>query len=200
MLELLTDKHKSLLLSFAKTKKLSFVILLCDRMMPELNSYFLSSGRNLVLFQSASKRFWQLLSGDETFASWDELKEQLLDLLPDSEDDGSLAAQFARNAGLVAADIAGLAEDGHNSHVIEAVGYAIESIDAKVSDEMRVFIHNRAIEQAILEHPLMQKERQREEDDVTFLARLPEAPWPQTVVSMLRDRAQAQDSLLSIIR
>jgi uncharacterized protein YjaG (DUF416 family) len=118
MLELLTDERKSLLLSFSRTKKLSFLVLLCERMMPELHSYFLSSGRNFVPFQAARKRFWQLLSSDETFASWDELREQLLDLLPDSEDDASLAALFARNAGLVAADIAGLAEDGHNSRVI----------------------------------------------------------------------------------
>jgi uncharacterized protein YjaG (DUF416 family) len=196
MLELLTDERKSLLLSFSRTKKLSFLILLCERMSPELHSYFLSSGRHFVIFQAARKKFWQLLSGDETFTSWDELREQLLDLLPDSEDDGSLAAQFARNAGLVAADIAGLAEDGHNSHVIDAVGYAIESIDAKVSGEMRVFVHDRAIEQAILEHPLMQRERQREQDDVTFLATLPETPWPQSRFSMLRDRAQAQEPLL----
>jgi uncharacterized protein YjaG (DUF416 family) len=196
MLELLTNERKSLLLSFSRIKRLAFLILLYERMLPELRSYFHSSGRDFIVIEAARKKFWQLLSGDETSVSWDELREKLLDLLPDSEDDGSLAAQFARNAGLVAADIAGLAEDGQNGHVIDAVGYAIETIDAKVSDEMRVFVHNRAIEQAILKHPLMQGERQREEDDVVFLARLPEAPWPLSILSMLRERAQAQKTLL----
>jgi uncharacterized protein YjaG (DUF416 family) len=200
MLELLTNEQKSLLLSFPRIKKLAFLILVCERMLPELRSYLHSSGRDFVLIEAARKKFWQLLSGDETSVSWDELTEKLLDLLPDSEDDGSLAAQFARNAGLVAADIAGLAEDGRNSHVVEAVGYAIESIDAKVSDEMRVFIYNRAIEEAILEHPLMRREGQREQEDIAWLRQLPEAPWPENIVSMLWDRVQTQEPLLGTLR
>jgi hypothetical protein len=117
-------------------------------------------------------------------------------LLPDMDDDGSLAAQFALNAGLVAADIAGLAEDGQNSHVAEAIVHAQESIYATATIEMQIFVYDRAVEEAVRKHPLMQKERKREEEDVTFLGSLPEAPWPQNVFSMLRDRAQAQEGLL----
>jgi uncharacterized protein YjaG (DUF416 family) len=200
MLELLTNERKSLLLSFSRIKKLAFLVLLYERMVPELRSYLRSSGQDFTLIEAARKKFWQLLSDDGTSVSWDELREKLLDLLPDSEDDGSLAAQFARNAGLVAADIAGLAEDGQNSHVVEAVGYAIESIDAKVSDEMRVFTHTRAIEQAILEHPLMRREGAQEREDVAWLHQLPEAPWPGDIVETLRDRARAQEPLLDTIR
>jgi hypothetical protein len=169
-------------------------------MQPELRSYFLASGRDLLPFRAATERFWQLLSGDQGFHSWEELRETLFDSLPDSEDDGSLAAQFAVNAGLVAADIAGLAEDGQNKHVTEVVEYARDSIHAKAASEMRIFVYDRAIEEAVSRHPLVQRERQREEEDVKFLSILPEAPWPQNVFSMLRDRAQSQGSLLDITR
>jgi uncharacterized protein YjaG (DUF416 family) len=200
MLELLSARRKSLLLSFSTMKKLAFVILLYERMLPELRSYFLASGRDFTVIQAASERFWQLLSGDETFASWNELREKILDSLPDSEVDGSLAGQFALNAGLVAADIAGFAEDGENTHVIEAIEYARDSIHAKAASEMRTFVYDPTVEEAISRHPLVHRESQREEEDVTFLDSFPEAPWPRNVVSILRDRAQAQDSLLSTIR
>jgi hypothetical protein len=200
MLEILSAEQRSLLLSLSTMKKLAFLILLFDRMLPELHSYFLASGRDFSVIQQARERFWRLLSGDETFASWSELRETILDLLPDSEDDGSAAAQFARYAGLVAADIAGLVDDGQDSHVTEPIEYALESIYATATSGMQVLVYNRTVEEAVRKHPLMQKERKREEDDVTFLGNLPEAPWSGNVVSMLRERAQAQESLLGTMR
>lgn len=197
MLELLSAQRKSFLLSFSRMKKLAFLILLFDRMLPELHSYFIASGRDFSVIQQARERFWQLLSGDETFASWGELRENILDLLPDMDDDGSLAAQFALNAGLVAADIAGLADDGQDSHVTEPIDYALESIYATTISGMQILVYDRAVEEAVRKHPLTQKEIKREEEDVTFLGSLPEAPWPQNVFSMLRDRAQAQENLLA---
>jgi hypothetical protein len=77
------------------------------------------------------------------------------------DDDGSLPAQFALYAGLVAADIAGLAEDGRIGHVIEAIGYALESVYAKATIGMRMFVYDRAVEEAVRRHPLFQRERQR---------------------------------------
>jgi hypothetical protein len=65
---------------------------------------------------------------------------------------------------------------------------------------MQVLVYNRTVEEAVRKHPLMQKERKREEDDVTFLGNLPEAPWSGNVVSMFRERAQAQESLLGTMR
>jgi hypothetical protein len=121
MLEILSAEQRSLLLSLSTMKKLAFPILLFDRMLPEIHSYFLASGRDFSIIQQARERFWRLLS------SWSELRETILDLLPDSEDDGSAAAQFARYAGLVAADIAGLVDDGQDSHVTEPIEYALES-------------------------------------------------------------------------
>jgi hypothetical protein len=169
-------------------------------MLPELRSYFLASGRDFTVIQTANERFSRMLSGDEKFVSWNGLRENILDTLPDMDDDGSLPAQFALYAGLVAADIAGLAEDGQDSHVTEPLGYALESIHAKVSSEMRVFVNARATNEAIMKHPLMQKERQRERDDVEFVGTLPKAPWSGNVVSMLRERAEAQENLLGTMR
>jgi hypothetical protein len=196
---LLSQQKKSLLLSFSNMKKLAFLILLFERMLPELRWYFLVTSRDLSVIQRARERFWRLRSGDETFVSWNELRETILDLLPDSEDDGSEAAQFARYAGLVAADIAGLVDDGQDSHVTEPIEYALESIYATATSGMQIYVYSRAVEEAVTSHPLLRRERQREED-VMLLSRLPEPPWSENVVSMLRDRAQAQETLLGTTR
>jgi hypothetical protein len=170
-------------------------------MLPELQSYFLATSRDVSVVKRARERFWRLLSGDQAFASWNELRETILDLLPDSEDDGSEAAQFARNAGLVAADIAGLADNGQDSHVTDAITYyAPQSIYATATTGMQIYVYSRAVEEAVTSHPLFRKERQREEEDVMLLSRLPEPPWPENVVSMLRDRAQSQETLLGTTR
>ena len=196
MPELLSEQKKSLLLSFSKTKKLAFLMLLLDRMLPELRSYFLATGRDFSVIQRARERFWRLLSGDETLVCWNELRETILDLLPDSEDDGSEAAQFARYAGLVAADIAGLVDDGQDSHVTEPIEYALETIYATATTGMQIYVYSRAVEEAVTSHPLFRRERQQEEEDVMLLSRLPEPPWPPNVLSTLRERAQAQETLL----
>jgi hypothetical protein len=200
MLELLGAERKSLLLSFSKMKKLDFLILLFDRMLPELRSYFLASARDLGVIEKARANFWRLLSDDQISNSWEALREEILNALPDSEHLGTVASAFALNAGLVAADIAGLAEDGKDSHVLQAIECSHDSVDAKTRSEMRRFVYDPALEEAARTSPLLYRERQREEDDVAFLGSLPEAPWPQEVISMLRDRAQAQDSLLGTVR
>jgi hypothetical protein len=89
---LLPEQKLLLLFSFWKLKKIAFLVLLFERMDSELRSYFIATGRDLSVIERARERFWRLLSSDEAFVSWNELREAILDLLPDSEDDGSEAA------------------------------------------------------------------------------------------------------------
>jgi hypothetical protein len=89
---LLPEQKLLLLFSFSKLKKIAFLVLLFERMDSELRSYFIATGRDLSVIERARERFWRLLSSDEAFVSWNELREAILDLLPDSEDDGSEAA------------------------------------------------------------------------------------------------------------
>ena len=92
MLELLSAKRKSLLLSFSTMKKLAFLILLYDRMLPELRSYFLASGRDFVRHSDGAQRgSGDCCLGDANVRFLERAEgEQLLDSLPDSEDDSGL--------------------------------------------------------------------------------------------------------------
>jgi hypothetical protein len=196
MLMLINEESKAHLLALSRLKRLAFLILLSNRMKPELRSYFLIRGCDFIPFQIADDRFWLFLSGDQEFHSWDELQHTLLDTLPDSEDDGSLASQLALNAGLVTADIAAFIQDGQNSHLTDAIENARDSIHAKVASEVQTLVYDKAVEETVNRSLLLHMERQREEDDVAFLVSLPEAPWSADVISLLRERAKTQESLL----
>jgi hypothetical protein len=198
MLRLISEESKTLLLSLSRSKKIAFLILLSERMEPELKSYFLTRDRNFIPFQMANERFWLILSRDQEIHSsdWEKLQETLLDMLPDSEDDGSLAAQLALNAGLVAAATAAFANDGQDIHLTDAIENARDSIHAKAASEVQTLVYDKTVEEAVNQSPLLFKERRREEADVAFLVTLPEAPWSVSILSLLHERAKTQERLL----
>ncbi len=197
MLKLMSEEATAHLLSFSGGKKIAFLVLLYERMIPELHSFCLAEGRDFSVFQKGRKEFWQWLMGGDSSISWGQFREDILSATPDSEDFGTLAASFALNAALVAADIAGFIEDGHDSHIVEAIGYARDSLDANATNEMGAAVFNRAVEDYVKANPLVRKEVQTEEDDVAFLSPMQEPPWPENVVSMVRHRAETQRGLLS---
>ncbi|UGY13540.1 YjaG family protein [Bradyrhizobium septentrionale] len=197
MLKLMSEETTAHLLSFSAGKKIAFLVLLYERMIPELCSFCLTEGRDFSVFQKARKEFWQWLMGDDSSISWGQFREDVLSATPDSEDFGTLAASFALNAALVAADIAGFIEDGHDSRIVEAIGYARDSLDANATNEMGATVFNRAVEDYVKAHPLVQKEARTEEEDVAFLSTMQEPPWPENIVSMVRQRAETQRGLLN---
>jgi uncharacterized protein YjaG (DUF416 family) len=196
MLKLVSEENIAHLLSFSTRKTLAFLVLLYERMIPELRSFCLSESLDFSLFQKASEEFWQSLAGGDSSISWGQFKEDILNATPDSEDFGTLAASFALNAALVAADIAGFIEDGQDGHIVEAIGYARDSLDANAINEIGAVVYDRRVEDFVKAHPLVQKERRAEEEDVALLSTMQEAPWPGNVFSMLRHRAETQRSLL----
>jgi uncharacterized protein YjaG (DUF416 family) len=195
MLKLMSEEATAHLLSFSAGKKIAFLVLLYERMIPELRSFCLAEGRDFSIFQKARKEFWQWLMGGDSSISWGQFREDILSATPDSEDFDTLAASFALNAALVAADIAGFIEDGHDNHIVEAIGYARDSLDAYATNEMGAAVFNRAVEDYLKAHPLVQKEGRTEEKDVAFLGTMQDTPWAENVVSILRHRAETQGNL-----
>ena len=196
MLKLMSEEATTHLLSFSAGKKIAFLVLLYERMIPELRSFCLTERRDFSVFQNARKEFWQWFMGDDSLISWGQFREDILSATPNSEDFGTLVALFALNAALVAADIAGFIEDGRDNHIVEAIGYARDSLDAYAINELRAAVFNHIVEDYVKAHPLVQKEGRTEEKDVALLSAMQDTPWPENVVSLLRHRAETQDSLL----
>jgi hypothetical protein len=183
------------LMSFPPAKRLALLLLLYERMIPALFSFRLTEGLDVSVFQEAGEKFWRSLTEGARPVSWGVLRDDILSATPDSEDFGSLEASFALNAALVAADIAGFLEDGQDAHIVEPMQYVLNSLDAYVLDPIEGLIGDKSMNQFVERHPLVQKEKRREEEDVIFLSRMPNVPWSEHAMSKLRHRVENQGSL-----
>ncbi len=196
-MKLMPKKATTELLSFSTGKKVAFLVLLYEKMIPELQSFCVAESRDFSIFQKAREEYWRSLMDSSPSISWTQFREDILDATPNSEDFGSQEASFALNAALVAADIAGFLADGQDIHIVEALGYALNSLSAYVIDEMGVISYDRTICDIVNVHPLVQKEVLAEEEDVAFLSTIQAPPWPENILSMVRRRAETQRGLLS---
>src|SRR6266481_1897674 len=74
--------HCAPFVSLSKMKKLVFLILLYERMIPELRDFYFSEGRDFSIFQKAREEFWQAMRGSDSTSHWKELGEDILDAAP----------------------------------------------------------------------------------------------------------------------
>jgi uncharacterized protein YjaG (DUF416 family) len=197
MLKLMSKETSVRLMSLPLGKKIAFLVFLYERMIPTLRSFCLAEGRDFSIFQKACEEFWLSLRGDTRPIHWMQLRDEILNATPDSEDFSSLEASFALNAALVAADIAGFFADGQDIHLVEATRYALYSLSAYVIDEMGVVVYDKTIVDLVNAHSLVRKEMRQEEEDVALLSAIQDTPWPENVFSMMRHRSETQNSLLA---
>jgi hypothetical protein len=166
-------------------------------MIPELRLFCLSHHRDFSLFQNAQEEFWRSFRSDFPTVFWTRLREGILEATPDSEEFESLVASFALNAALVAAEIAGFKEDEKNSHIIDALGYARDSLDAQAAADMTSTIALGQIRSDDIQvHPLVIQEQRTEEADLELLSALEDAPWSEDMIAALRRRSTSQGALL----
>src|SRR6516164_6876094 len=100
MLKLISKKTVQRLMSFPTGKKVAFLLLLYERMLPALLSFRTPEGLDLSIFQEAREKFWRALIQGSRPISWVRLRDDIHDAIPDSEDFGSLEASFAMDAAL----------------------------------------------------------------------------------------------------
>src|SRR5260370_20835251 len=168
MLKLMSEETHAHLLAFPTRKKLAFLMLLYERMIPELRSFCLSEGRDFSIFQNAHDEFWRYLADGESPISWAQLTQDILDATPSTVDFGTLEGSFALNASLLAAETAAFIADGKDEHIVHATRYAFDSLDFKVRvpvEEKGVYGYGVAhLGDYVRAHPLLTRERQLEDE------------------------------------
>jgi len=137
VLKFMSEQTVAHLLGLSEEKKLAFLILLYERMIPELQSFCLAEKRDFSIFQKAHEKFIRTLIHRDQSGAWLQLREEIYDATPDMDDFGTLAGSFAMNAALVAANIASFLADGQDEHILEAsVINTGNSLSAFVQNEM----------------------------------------------------------------
>jgi uncharacterized protein YjaG (DUF416 family) len=188
----LSTSSTTRLLALSSKKKLAFLLLVLERMIPQLRAFCDEEGRSFSVFEEARQQLWRAMGVDVTDTDWIQLRKRILDAAPDSEDFGTRRAGFALNAALVAAEAAGFAADRNDAHVADALTYARDTVDANAIGEIGSLAYNAHMQSIVSEHQTVQLEKLAEEEDIAFLGSLRNGPWPPSLVSELQQRAARQ--------
>jgi hypothetical protein len=178
----------------SRKKQLAFALLLVERMLPSLAAFSKDTGFDDSCYLHAKDAAWAALRNGQVDRS---LSEACLRGAPDTEKYAHELTSFALDAALAMSDIIEFMQDGCAHHIERVSMRAGESVYLYLNgldDSVAIPPENVS---RLASHPLMQKEHRREEEDINFIAGLPEPISNETILS-LRARADAQAPLLPL--
>ena len=174
--------------------QLAFALLVFERMLPSLIAFSKDTGFDDSCYLHAKDAAWAALENAPVDQS---LNGACRRGAPDTEEYRHDLTSFALDAALAMSDIMEFAQDGCADHITSVSTRAGESVYLYLNglDDSVVTAPEKVNQFA--SHPLMQEEHRREEEDIRFLASLPEQFNDETILS-LRARANTQAPLLPL--
>jgi uncharacterized protein YjaG (DUF416 family) len=189
------DKEKSLAVAaLSPRKQLAFALLLLERMLPSLTAFSKDTGFDCSCYLRAKDAAWAALldsAVDQT------LDQACINGAPDTEKFSHKLTSYALNAALATGDIVEFTVDNRADHIAYISTLARDSVHLYLSDLEGSLISSAEDDNRIAQHPLMQQEQRREEEDIKFLSGLPDQ-FDKNVVSALKVRASMQAPLLPL--
>jgi uncharacterized protein len=175
-------------------KQLAFALLVFERMLPSLVAFSKDTGFDCSCYLQAREVSWRALQGGEVSG---DLVQNCLDAAPDTEEFSHKLTSYALNAALAISDIVEFIRAGGTEQVAHVLTLARDSIHLYLSGLEVSVVSSPKKDAWIANHPLMQQEQRREEEEIEFLRSLPE-DFDMKVVSSLRQRATNQPPLLPL--
>jgi hypothetical protein len=188
------DKSQVPVATLSRKKQLAFALLVFERMLPSLVAFSKDTGFDGSCYLQAKDAAWALLRNGPMVRS---LSEVCLRGAPDTENYSHELTSYALNAALAMNDIMEFTQDGCADHITRVSTLARDSVYLYLSSLENSVVSSPEENSRIAADPLMQKEYRREEEDIKFLASLPEQFNEETILS-LRARAGTQVPLLPL--
>jgi uncharacterized protein YjaG (DUF416 family) len=165
-----------------KEKKLAFMLVLCERLIPAMDQFARETGHDGAIFRECLDKAWCHLAGNGGAFNWSKLSQQCLRRVPDTEDIDHPLTSEALDAALAIEAMVSFLADGDIDHVIEARDLARDTATfcARNIDG---------------EDVLMQQELQRQVKDLQFLQSLP-ATISLRVIPRIKKHAGSMPALL----
>ena len=172
-------------------KQLAFALLVFERMLPSLLVFSKDTGRDDSCFLQAKDSGWHALQERQEQSVYESLKDSCLENTPDTEAFSHDLTSDALNAALVMVDIMEFILDGRVDHIAAILRLATDSVSLYLSNLDTLIVSSPQGDDWIAAHPIMQQEIHREEEDIIFLACLPDE-FDSRTISALRARATSQ--------
>lgn len=178
--------------SLSPKKQLAFALLVFERMLPSLTAFSQDTGFDASCYLRAKDAAWEALQNG---AVDQRLNQECIGSAPDTEKFSHELTSYALNAALAMSDIVEFTLDGRSDHIAYVSTLARDSVHLYLSSLEPSLVSSAEEDNRIAQHPLMQQEQRREEDDFKFLCGLPDELGSEEV-SALKARARAQAPLL----
>ena len=195
MLDFDGNDLKQRLSSLPAPKLLAFMLLLCERMTPQVREFAEYTGFDIGVYRECVELGWSSLLRTRDRRGYEDLAKTCIDKVPDTEDFQHDLTSSALDAALSVADLMSFLFDGKVDHIVEAASWARDT--AFMSVESTISIDGPALAlQEINGHPLVQRELKQQEQDVSFIESLPEEIGEEAF-SALRARAEGTPAILA---
>lgn len=191
-------KEKSLvsIASLSPEKQLAFALLVFERMLPSLTAFSKDTSFDDSCYLQAKDAAWAALENGSVDQA---LNQACIRSAPDTEKFSHALTSYALNAALAMSDIVEFTLDGRSDHIAYVSTLARDSVHLYLSSLEPSLVSSAEENKRIAQHPLMQREQRREEEDIKFLSGLSDQ-FDKNVISILKARASTQAPLLPLAR
>jgi hypothetical protein len=189
-----SDKSQLSRARLSRKKQLAFALLVLERMLPSLVVFSKDTGFDDSCYLQARDAAWAALQDGAVDRS---ISEACLRGVPDTEDYSHELISSALNAALATNDIIAFTQDGRAEHITDVLTLAGDSLYLYLSSLEESVVSSAEEDRQIASHPLMQEEHRREEEDIRFLASLPEQLGDGAIL-LLRERANNRAPLFPL--
>ena len=173
-------------------KKLAFSLLICERMLPSLVAFSNETGFDVSCYLDGLRSAWfALQSGIIDYA----LLQRCRTDAPDTELYSHELTSYALNAALAICETMEFVVDGSTDHIRCIQTLASDSVDLYSASLEPSVSPIRSPSRDMIANSLSEDELRRQDEDRSFLAKLPERFDNKSVLSV-RARANTQGSLL----
>jgi uncharacterized protein YjaG (DUF416 family) len=161
--------------SLDRLRQLAFGVSCCERLVPNYLAFQIDAGwGDIKPIREALDLVWSSLEG-QLYQT--ENVRQLINhcesVAPNSGDFTSLYVTAAQDACFSVCGLLDFLLDGDVEKVVLAARYATDSVDLFVQEIENMSPSDRALEQKILSHPLMQRELENQKADLAKVAQAP---------------------------
>src|SRR5262249_51986639 len=139
-------------------KQAAFLILLCDRMMPNAQQFGRDTGFSISIASDCIEKAWKFLSGDIS-CDYKSLSERCLQNAPDTDDYKHEFTSATLDTVLSVSNLMNFLHAPDIDLIIASITLAFDTIYLFIPTD------DANSDSEIIKHPLMQQELVREEDD-----------------------------------
>jgi uncharacterized protein YjaG (DUF416 family) len=190
------DKGHPSSATLSPEKQIAFALLIFERMLPSLIAFSKDTALDTSCYLRARDLAWERLQGSaDSAVNVARLNEPCLKSAPDTEDFTHEQTSFALNAAVAMSEVLEFMLNGNSDMVAHVSTLATDSVYLYLSGLRRSLISTAEKGEWIKAHPLMQKELERQEEDIRFLSKLPD-PLDDKAISSLKTMASNQTPLL----